>query len=74
MRVLRLAIGVYAITEAVRMNDFAIGLFGGLFLLQTVTNTGCCGTQTCAPTVTPGNKNATETTFEEIKTINHGSN
>lgn len=56
MRVLRLAIGVYAITEAVRMNDFAIGFFGGLFLLQALTNTGCCGTQTCAPSVTQTTK------------------
>jgi hypothetical protein len=76
MRWLRLAIGLYAITEAVKMQDYAIGFLGGIFLLQAITNTGCCGTKSCSTSAQNNSygKQLNETTFEEIKTTNHGNN
>ncbi len=71
MRVFRLGIGVWMLVMAIQTHDWAIGLFSAFFLYQAVTDTGCCGTQSCyAPPVKPATKkiNAIEDTeYEEIK-------
>lgn len=68
MRWLRLSIGVYAAIQAVLMHDTVLGFFSAFFLVQAVTNTGCCGTQACvAPAVEKKSDNIEEVEFEEIK-------
>ena len=68
MRWLRLGIGVYIAVQAVMMNDTMLGFLSTVFLIQAVTNTGCCGTATCAPNIKQYSKsNTTEIEFEEIK-------
>jgi hypothetical protein len=69
MRWFRLAIGIYAVGQAILMHDSMIGFLGAFFLFQAVTNTGCCGTQACAAPNAKRKTEAEETIqFEEIKT------
>ncbi len=48
MRVLRLALGLLVIWQAVQFGEWAAGLLGGLFVIIAFTNTGCCGANGCA--------------------------
>jgi len=83
MRVLRLALGIIIIWQAIAMKEWAPGIAGGFLLLLALANIGCCGPYGCsvprrtrkAPVKT---KDGTEDVlFEEIKnneplkTINH---
>ena len=47
VRIMRLGIGVMLVVMAIQAKDWAMGLFGGFFLYQALTNTGCCGSQEC---------------------------
>ena len=68
MRWLRLAIGIYAAVQAVQMHDNMMGFLGAFFLIQAVTNTGCCGAQSCAVPIEKKNSDKVEEVdFEEIK-------
>ena len=68
MRWLRLAVGIYAAVQAVQLHDTMLGFFGAFFLIQAVTNTGCCGVQSCAAPVSKKNSDKIEEVdFEEIK-------
>jgi hypothetical protein len=49
MRFLRLGIGLYAVSEAVRTGEMIFLLPGGILLLQVFFNVGCPG-GACAPT------------------------
>ena len=57
MRLLRLAIGVWAIILAFQRGEAILGLMGGLLILMAVMNNGCCGINNCA-TKTSRNKNS----------------
>lgn len=46
-RIVRLLSGISFIIAAFYMKDKWIGLLGGLFLLQAVTKSGCCGNGGC---------------------------
>ncbi|MGB4960457.1 MAG: hypothetical protein WBO36_13340 [Saprospiraceae bacterium] len=47
MRWVRLIIGLYFIWQAVTTRDGFSGFIGSFFLLQAITNTGCCGSGGC---------------------------
>ncbi|PQJ12007.1 hypothetical protein CJD36_009465 [Flavipsychrobacter stenotrophus] len=47
IRIVRLAIGIWMVGMGIQSKDWAVGLFGGFFLYQAVTNTGCCGSGAC---------------------------
>jgi hypothetical protein len=69
VRILRLVIGVTVIGQAFIMQEWLLGIGGGMLTTMAVLNIGCCGTQGCA--VTP-KKDAVklspdETRFEEVK-------
>ena len=65
---LRLAVGIYVTVQAVQLHDTMLGFFGAFFLIQAVTNTGCCGVQSCAAPVSKKNSDKIEEVdFEEIK-------
>jgi len=49
MRFLRLAMGIWILGMAIQSHDWSIGLLSGFFILMAVSNTGCCGTNGCAP-------------------------
>lgn len=69
MRWLRLGLGVFIAVQAIQNRDTLSGLIAGFFLFQAVTNTGCCGVNSCAAPVTKSNADKIEDVeFEEIKT------
>ncbi|MBI2270160.1 MAG: hypothetical protein HYU69_07360 [Bacteroidetes bacterium] len=69
MRWLRLGLGVFMAIQAVQNHDTLSGLIGAFFLLQAVTNTGCCGVSSCATPATKNNADKIEEVeFEEVKT------
>jgi len=66
IRVLRLAMGIAIIVQAVMVKDLLFGLAGILFTGMAVFNAGCCGTGGC---YAPPKKNiepAKEITYEEV--------
>ena len=68
MRMLRLAIGVWAIIAAFQTKEVVLGLMGGLLLITAVMNIGCCGVRDC--TAQSPDKNLSqkpeEINYEEI--------
>lgn len=69
MRVIRLALGLMLVIQAIQQQFWAAGLLGGLLLFQAFTNTGCCGAAGCGiPPVKTNKKSAEDTIeYEEMK-------
>lgn len=49
IRIIRLALSVIIIVQAVQIHDALFGFMGTFFLYQALSNTGCCGVNGCAP-------------------------
>lgn len=70
LRVVRLLLGAMLIGQSFQVSSWAFGLLGGLFVFQSLTNTGCCGAGAC---YTPPRTNrgietpGQEIEYEEIK-------
>lgn len=47
VRVLRLAIGVWAIVSAWQTREALVGLMGGVLVAMAFMNVDCCGTSGC---------------------------
>lgn len=56
MRIVRLALGLLVIWQAIQIKEWAAGLIGVLLVLLAVTNTACCGANAC-PTPRVNKKN-----------------
>jgi len=67
MRWLRLGLGVYIAVQAVQLHDMLAGVIAAFFLIQAITNTGCCGTRSCAVPTKTNSDNTKEIDFEEVK-------
>lgn len=68
MRIFRLALGIWAAVQAIQTHEYIIGLVALFFLYQAVTDTGCCGSNTCyTPTSKIKPEKGEEIKFEEIK-------
>jgi hypothetical protein len=48
MRFLRLGLGIYIALQAIETQSAFSGFVAILFLYQAITNTGCCGLNSCA--------------------------
>ncbi|HVS96649.1 MAG TPA: hypothetical protein VHE54_09175 [Puia sp.] len=48
MRVLRLAVGVFAIAKAFAIREWLPAIAGAYLLYTAFANTGCCGVNGCA--------------------------
>jgi hypothetical protein len=57
IRGLRLLIGAYFAVQAIETQEIFSGIIAAFFLYQAITNTGCCGANTCA---VPNAKNNTD--------------
>lgn len=69
MRVLRLGLGVIIAIQAIKMHDMLSGGIAVFFLFQAITNTGCCGVNSCAmPEKDSNPAKMKEVDFEEVKT------
>lgn len=68
MRIFRLLIGGWAIVQAYQTHELAFGILGSFFLFQAITNTGCCGVNSCNTQQTKKKGKETEfIDFEEVK-------
>lgn len=67
IRLIRLALSIIIIVQAVQIHDVLFGLFGSFFLYQALSNTGCCGVNGCAPSVNKSVSGTEEIEFTEVK-------
>ena len=68
MRFLRLALGIYIAYQAVETLSILSGVVAAFFLFQAITNTGCCGTNSCSVPIKKDNfDKSEEVEYEEIK-------
>lgn len=68
MRWLRLILGLTISFQAIQSHDMMLGFIAVVFLFQTATNTGCCGSGGCqVPSSKPMNQKTEDVEFEEIK-------
>jgi hypothetical protein len=68
IRWLRLIAGVVIAVQGIQLHDAVLGFIGGLFALQALTNTGCCGIGGCAvPARKSPVRDAEDAVFEEVK-------
>lgn len=67
LRVIYLIIGFMLIAQAVQSRDIPFALVGGLFLYQSIFNTGCCGTGLQKPSKEDVQRSLQDTEYTEIK-------
>lgn len=67
MRWLRLGLGIYLAVQAVQLHDTLAGVIAAFFLIQAVTNTGCCGAGSCAIPTKTKTDDIKEVDFKEVK-------
>ena len=48
LRLLRLALGVFALVQAFIQRDITVGLLAAFLLSTAIANVGCCGSNGCA--------------------------
>lgn len=68
IRILRLIVGIWGIYSSLTDSQPLFGILGGVFILQSLLNVGCCGSNGCK---IPQNKNHTtanikNTEYEEV--------
>lgn len=67
MRFLRLAVGIYALVQAILTRDYLLGMAGGFLLFMAVMNVGCCGVGGCSVnTRTYSGTKPQEIEYEEV--------
>ncbi len=70
MRIFRGVLSLIIVVQAVIYHDTTLGIFGGVFAVMTLFNTGCCGGGACAPSGPSRNattKGSDNIEFEEVK-------
>lgn len=68
LRIAYLIIGAMLIVQAVQTRDVTFALVGGIFLFQSVFNTGCCGVTKIFPdSPSKVQHSLEETDYTEIK-------
>lgn len=67
IRLIRLALSVIIIVQAVQIHDALFGFLGAFFMYQALSNTGCCGVNGCAPTISKSTEQSEEVEFTGIK-------
>ncbi len=66
VRVLRVALGIAIVVQAIMMKDVLFGVMGTLLTIMPLFNIGCCTTGTC---IAPPGKNKQDTKeiiYEEV--------
>jgi hypothetical protein len=66
-RLLRLAIGVIILIEAIHSGDPLIGLGGVFFIGMAVLNAGCCGSGRCDTPLKKSRGVIEDVKYEEVK-------
>lgn len=71
MRLIRLGFGIFFAVQAFQTHDTLVGFVAAFFLLTSLVNVGCCGSNRCYTAVNKSRKDKTdkpeEISFEEIE-------
>lgn len=67
IRLIRLVFGVALLLQSFYEKSAFAGFLGGLFVFQSLTNTGCCGSGSCSIPVTKKNDDVDDIEYQEIK-------
>lgn len=68
MRWFRFVLAIMIAIQAVQMHDLFSGAVAAFFLFQSLTNTGCCGSQGCGLPMQNNKEGNTENlSYEEVK-------
>lgn len=70
MRIIRGVLSLVIVVQAIIYHDPTLGIFGGVFAVMTLFNTGCCAGGTCAPSAPAKNastKGTDNIEYEEVK-------
>ena len=67
-RILRLALGLFLMTEAVRTANWFMTIFAAVLIIMPLLNIGCCAGGNCAvPDQKPSVEYTDNVEFEEVK-------
>lgn len=67
VRILRLAMGIFLVVEAVKSGMLFLVLVGAVFVAMPLLNIGCCATGNCSVPTRNSKNNRDEVEYEEIK-------
>lgn len=68
MRLIRLGFGILFAVQAFQTHSILVGFVAAFFLFTSLTNVGCCGSNSCYTPVNKNKKDKTEEiSFEEIE-------
>lgn len=67
-RILRLALGLFLMTEAIRIGNWFMTVFAAAMIIMPLLNIGCCAGGNCAvPDSKSSGSDADEVEFEEVQ-------
>lgn len=67
MRLLRLAMGIFAIVQGFVEQNWILVALGSLFSVMPLMNIGCCGVSGCSTSVPKRNKKTEDILYEEVR-------
>ena len=67
VRILRLAMGIFLVVEAVKSGMLFLVLVGAVFVAMPLLNIGCCATGKCSVPERNSGKTVNEVEYEELK-------
>lgn len=67
IRVLRLALGIFIISQGIVARDWTFIALGGLFSLMPLLNVGCCSASGCNTPVSKSDKKVEDINYEEVR-------
>ncbi len=74
MRIIRGSLGILLIIQAIMYRDVPMAILGIVFLLQVLTNTGCCVGGACNISTVPHKTEDEQEEFEIINTPSANAN
>lgn len=68
MRMLRLVVGFWGVYVSIEDRQLVFGILGGVFILQSLLNIGCCGNGSCKISQNQNHRlnNIKESSYEEV--------
>ena len=67
IRVLRLALCIFIISQGIVARDWTFIALGGLFSLMPLLNVGCCSDSGCNTPVSKSDKKVEDINYEEVR-------
>lgn len=67
MRLLRLALGIFAIVQGVQTAQWFLVAMGGIFSIIPLLNIGCSGVSGCTVPISKSSKKVKDIDYEEVR-------